>query len=73
MSVQGVIMRTIPLLFFSTIFIFSCSKESGNINDYKTGYDAGYQSGANRVCKRFKATLADSDWDYHAPKECKQS
>lgn len=60
-------------LFISLFFIVSCGKKSKDGNDYQTGYEAGYQNGANRVCKRFKAALADSDWDYHAPKECKQN
>ena len=58
-------------LFFSLFLMVSCGKKSKDENDYQTGYEIGYQNGANRVCKRFKATLADSDWDYHAPKECR--
>ena len=65
-------MKTLLPIFFSLLFVVSCMEKSKDGNDYKTGFDTGYKSGANRVCKRFKATLADSDWDYHAPKECKQ-
>ena len=67
------ILKIFLMLFISLFFIVSCGKKSKGGNDYQTGYEAGYQNGANRVCKRFKATLADSDWDYHAPKECKQN
>ncbi len=66
-------MKTILLLFFSILLIVSCGKKSGNEDDYEIGYKTGYKSGAKRVCKRFKATLADSDWEYHAPKECEQN
>ena len=60
------------ILIFPLLLVVSCGQKHKGGNDYKTGYEAGYQSGATRVCKRFKATLADSDWDYHAPKECKK-
>ena len=59
------------MFFLSLTLLVSCEPKSKNGNDYKSGFETGYNSGANRVCKRFKATLADSDWDYHAPKECR--
>ncbi len=63
-------MRLILSLFLSILLVTSCNKKSKDGNDYQTGYDDGYQSGTIRVCKRFKASLADSDWEYHAPREC---
>ena len=68
---KGNILKKSLTLFFSLFLMVSCGKKSKDGNDYQTGYEIGYQNGANRVCKRFKATLADSDWDYHAPKECR--
>lgn len=65
-------MKILTIIFLSLTFLFSCGQKKSSVNDYKTGYETGFQSGANRVCKRFKASLADSDYDYHAPKECKQ-
>ena len=70
---KGSILKKSLTLFFSLFLVMSCGKKSKDGNDYQTGYETGYQNGANRVCKRFKATLADSDWDYHAPKECRQN
>ena len=68
---KGSILKKTLTLFFSLFLMVSCGKKSKDGNDYQTGYEIGYKNGANRVCKRFKATLADSDWDYHAPKECR--
>ena len=63
-------MRFLSIFLLITPLI-SCSDKTKTANDYQTGYEVGFKNGASRVCKRFKSTLADSDWDHHAPKECR--